>query len=114
MEELERKLNDIFQLQPQNTEEHIFKVRDITIFKIRDILMKLGNIAQENLEDQEYFAAVNAGLLKSNVAYMACRLDGEKLYVVITAKEGLINQNTCKGALYELKRELNRYIEGEE
>lgn len=112
--ELDQMLIDIFQVNPKNTKHHVFKVCNLKILKLRDVLVQIGHISQEDLEKQEYVATMGAGFLKSNIAYLAMRLEEDRLFISINAKEGFINQHTCKGAINELKRKLGDYVEGEE
>ena len=113
-DDLEQMLIDTFEVNPKYTENHVFKVRDLKILQLRDALVQIGQIIRENLEHKEYVATIGAGFLKSNIAYLALRLENNKLYISINAKEGLINQHTCKGAINELKRKLGEFIEAEE
>ena len=112
--ELDQMLIDIFQVNPQNTERHVFKVRNLKILKLRDAIVQIGHVCQENLEKQEYVATMGAGFRKANTAYLAMRLEEDRLYISINAKEGFINQHTCKGAINELKKKLGEFVEGEE
>ncbi|MBQ9488501.1 MAG: hypothetical protein IJU80_01055 [Lachnospiraceae bacterium] len=112
--ELDQLLIEIFQVNPKNTERHVFKVCNLKILKLRDVLVQIGHICQENLEKQEYVATMGAGFRKANIAYLAMRLEEDKLYISINAKEGFVNQHTCKGAIHELKKKLGEYVEGEE
>ena len=112
--ELDQMLIDIFQVNPKNTERHVFKVHNLKILKLRDVLVQIGRISQENLEKQEYVATMGAGFRMANIAYLAMRLEEDRLYISINAKEGIINQHTCKGAINELKKKLGKYVEGEE
>lgn len=111
VEELDRLLGDVFLVDPKNTEHFVFGIHDLTVLKVRDVLMEIGHIKQENLERQEYVATMGAGFCKSNIAYLATRIEENKLYVSVNAREGLINQHTRKGAINELRRKLKEYIE---
>lgn len=113
-DELGRLLVDTFQVDPKNTEVHVFRIRGLKALKLRDTLMQMGRISLEGHDGQEYVASIGAGFFKSNTAYLALRIEGDRLYVAVNAREGLIDQRTCKGAINELKEKLGEFIEGEE
>lgn len=114
VDELNQLLIDVFQVNPKQTRKYVFKVRNLKLMKLRDVLLQIGHITQENISARQYVVTMGAGFLKSNIAFLALGLDGDKLYVSVNAKEGLINQHTCEGAINELKKYLGGFIEGEE
>ncbi len=112
-DELDQVLIDTFNVNPKQTRRHVFRVRGLEFLKLRDVLLKMGHIVTENFDAQEYVATIGAGFLNSNTAYIAFKLEGNELYVSVSAKEGLISQHTCEGAVNELKNNLKEFIEEE-
>ena len=109
--ELDELLMNLFQISPKNIERYDFTVHNLSALKLRDILIRIGHICQENIDKHEYVATMGGGFLKLNVVFLALMIDEGKLHVSISAKEGLFSQHTCKGAIDELKRELAEFIE---
>ncbi len=80
----------------------------LTFSQLRDALIVMGRILLEDTKTHIYVARVNGGFLKKNSAYLALYLDNDSLLISAYAKEGIINQHTCEGAINELKKFLGR------
>lgn len=71
-------------------------------------LMLVGNIIEENEVENCIVLSIREGALKLNTAFVALKIDREKIYMIGYAKEGLIKQNTCKKAFRVIKEALEK------
>lgn len=93
-----------------NAEKSFFvDVSNLSILKLRDIIIVLGKIIYEDLNEGVYIVEMKGGLLKKNPAYAALHLDDDTLQITIIAKEGIINQRTCEGVANEITRSLKKH-----
>ncbi|ADU21666.1 hypothetical protein [Ruminococcus albus] len=89
---------------------YTFAVTGLSFLKIRDILIVKGNIIFEDLENKVYVAFIRSGFMKKSDAKAAIHLYNEQLLISIYAKEGIVNQRICEGAINELEKSLKDYI----
>lgn len=68
----------------------------LSFMQIRDFLCMLGNILYEDIENQIYAASVRSGFKNMNNMIVALQLVDNQLFVVGYAKEGLLDQKSCK------------------
>ncbi len=77
--------------------------------QLRDVLIVKGNILEEVSDEQIYIASIKVG---RTYPILACQLIKNKLYILCTAKEGLIKQDLPQKAILKIKSELgNNEIE---
>ena len=82
----------------------------LSITKLRDILIKIGKIQREFLEDRVYVVVIPGGFFKKNYAVVALQLFDKEMIVAAYADEGIIKQHTCEGAINELRRNIKQFI----
>lgn len=75
--------------------ETIITECNVSILQLRDILLLLGEILYENLEQKIYVAKISHS---STTCTVAVKLSENVIYVVGYAKEGIIKQNICEKA----------------
>lgn len=107
-EYLYEKILDIEQDAIHNVQ---FKVTNLKLLKLRDILMVAGTIYVEDIDNKIYIASLKGGFLNKNTAVVAFCLDGDYLQTAIYAKEGLIKQHTYEDIVNEINRLFKEYIE---
>ena len=81
---------------------------DVSMLKIRDTLLKIGTLIQENLEEEYYIGTIAAGIGNKNIAYIIIKKNKNNLDVCCYAREGLIKQHTARKAINKFERELLR------
>lgn len=103
MEELLiRKLKENITVVEDNIEIKKYGAKGLTFLKLRDALITIGRIIEEDEEHKVYVAAIKAGLADMNTAYIAAGIEGDALELAVYAKEGLINQHTGDKAVEKL------------
>lgn len=98
-------LNEFNITQNEITSDSI-KVSDFTIFNLRDLLLELGTIYREDIDENTYIAKIKGGTLKKNEAIVLAVLDNLDLRIAIFAKEGIIKQKTSEGILNEIRKRI--------
>ncbi len=68
--------------------------KKITMLRIRDSIVTIGKILEEDLKQQIYVVALKGGIGNLNKAVIAIQLDDKKIKLAGYAPEGLIKQNT--------------------
>jgi len=101
------KLKEYAPIKENKLVERTVDVKDMTILRLRDSLIGIGKILEEDLEANVYVLSVNAGAADMNSAVVAVHLEDDKLYFLGYAKEGLINQHTADKALEKIASKVN-------
>lgn len=86
--------------------------KGITLIKLRDILIEIGTIIEEEIDNNTYVAYLPAGLKKKNTATVVFQLDNDDIKIASFAKEGLIKQHTSEGAINYFEEKLIDVIDG--
>lgn len=107
---LNKELINNYEAKEKKIKNISFKVKNLTILKLRDILLAWGYICKEDLEKKIYIAQVRSGFLKMNKAIIILNLSDDELKVAVYAEEGLFGQKTSEGVLNELKGRIGKYI----
>ena len=87
---------------PNSIKETIVSECKLSVLQVRDILLLLGNVLYENLDEQIYVAEIRAGYGNLNSAVIVVKLCQNTLFVAGYAKEGIIKQNICEQAFQRL------------
>lgn len=90
-----------------------YRIKNFSIEKLRDILSIMGNIERYK-EKSFYIASASGGIAKRNHAFIATELGTGILKVAVYSEEGIINQHTSEGVLYEFERKIEKYIDAQE
>ena len=80
----------------------------VSMLKIRDTLLLIGNIIKEDLDEEFYIGTINAGIANKNIAFIIIKKNEGNLAVCCYAREVLIKQHTARKAIEKFERELLR------
>lgn len=102
---LTEKLSEYVRIKDElvETEEISEKV---SMLKIRDTLLLIGNILKEDLDEEFYIGTINAGIANKNIAFIIIKKNEGNLAICCYAREGLIKQHTARKAIEKFEREL--------
>ena len=78
-------------------------VNNFNILKVRDAIMGLGTILEEDLDNKYYITTVKIGSIGAYEAVAIVSLDQNKLSIAAYAKEGLLFQNNARKAVDKIK-----------
>lgn len=79
--------------------EKSVELKQITFVKLRDRLLGLGKILEENFENSYYVASIPSGFANKNIAVVLILLEGYRLSLYSYSREGLIDQHTSDKAI---------------
>lgn len=100
-EDQKKKITDHFAYQK-------VPVQNYNILKVRDAILGLGIILEEDLQNQFYLTTVKTGFLGTNEAVAIVLLNNNVVSVAAYAPEGLINQNIANKAVEKIKNRIIR------
>ena len=83
---LNKELINNFGAKEKEILNEFFEVEQLNLMKLRDILLGLGKIYKEDLEQNIYIAIIDGGLCKKNKAVAGFCLTKEGLSVAVYAK----------------------------
>lgn len=93
------KMNEYILVMEKQVVEKKIKIANLSFTNIRDRVIGMGKILEENIEDTYYIVKVPAGVANKNSAIVFVKWNNESLTLWAYAKEGLINQHTADGAI---------------
>lgn len=93
------KMNEYILVKEKQVVEKRIKIANISFTNVRDKIIGMGKILEENFEDTYYIVNVSAGVANRNSAIVFVKWNDESLTLWAYAKEGLINQHTADGAI---------------
>lgn len=85
-----------------NEKDVVYKeivVSDMTLMQLRDSLIGIGTILEEDLQEQVYVISIMAGVANMNAAVIAVKLSQNVIKFAGYAREGLIKQHTVDKAI---------------
>ena len=102
---LTEKLSEFIRIKEELVETEEISA-DVGVLKIRDTLLRVGNLLKENLEEDYYIGTITAGIGNKITAYIIIKKNKKNLDVCCYAREGLIKQHTARKAINKFEREL--------
>lgn len=100
------KLNTYMKVREKNLHIQEIKTKAITFSKIRDLLIGMGTILEEDTENQIYVILIKAGFFNLNSAFVAVQRSKDKIILAGCAKEGLIHQHTAEKAEAKIRKKM--------
>lgn len=97
--EIVLKINDFISIRENMMVIKKINTGNITFSNVRDCLIRLGKILEENFEKTYYLANIPAGIANKNVAVVLVKWDKQNISLCAGAKEGFINQKTANKAV---------------
>ena len=106
-----RKMKEFISVKEKGLEEKNISVKNMSLANLRDSLIGMGTILDEDFGINSYVVNVPAGIANMNSAVVALQLEGEKLLILGYAKEGLINQHTATKAIDKILKRISKYVD---
>ena len=97
--EIASKINEFIPVKEKQIVENVINAENITFTNVRDRLIGLGKILEENFDDNYYIVNVPAGVANKNTAVVLIKWSEVSISLFAYAKEGLINQHTADNAI---------------
>ncbi len=105
------KMKEYISFKDKEVVEKSIDVRNMSFTNLRDCLIGLGTILDEDFDLNSYVVSVPAGIADMNNAFVAIQLTKSKLYMCGYAPEGLIKQHTAKNAIYKVEKRISKYVQ---
>ena len=83
--------------------ENKLDVCDMSFINLRDCIIGVGTILDEDYDLNSYVIKVSAGVANRNTAIIAIQLVEDTLWMLGYAQEGIINQHTAEKAMDKKK-----------
>ncbi|MEE3471737.1 MAG: hypothetical protein VZR24_13820 [Butyrivibrio hungatei] len=103
-------LVDICDAKENKIINRTYNVKNLTMQKMADVLIKQGKVYREDLENKTYVASIPGGIAKKHYAVVAIELQDNTLRIAVFAEEGIFNQHTSEGVLHEFENSIKEYI----
>ena len=103
-------MKEFVTLKEKDVEEKRLSVGDMTFSNLRDCLIGLGTILDEDFNLNSYVMSVPAGVANRNTSVVAIQFMENELCILGYAPEGLINQHTAKKAIDKVEKRVSMYI----
>lgn len=104
------KMDDCILVNKNRVVRKTVEVKNMTFKNLRDNIIGVGQILEEDFENGIYVINIKAGIVNMNNAVVAMNLDKNKLRFIGYAKEGLINQHTADKAIKRIIQKLSSFI----
>lgn len=102
-----KKLNDYIPANKKGLVEKTIDFNNKDFNNLRDSLLGVGTILEEDFDDNIYVLNVPAGFAGKNAAIVVVMLEENVLKLLSYAKEGLINQHTADGAVNRIIKSIS-------
>jgi hypothetical protein len=109
-EKINRILKEACNLKESEITNKTYEVENLSMRSLAWILIEIGKVKKEDLENNIYIATIPGGIAKKNYAVVVLELSENELKLAAYADEGLINQHTSNGAINEFEKHLSKYI----
>lgn len=104
-------MKEYMTFKEKEVEEKRVAVRNMTFVNLRDCLIGLGRILDEDFELNSYVVCVPSGFADKNNAIVAIQLQKNGLHMLGYASEGLIKQHTVKKAMEKVEKRVSKYLQ---
>ncbi len=107
---LVKKMKEFIPVKDKGIKERTVSVESMSFANLRDSLIGLGTILDEDFDVNSYVVNVPAGMANKNSAIIAVQLKDDELFLVGYAKEGLISQHTAEKAIEKVINRIAKYL----
>lgn len=104
-----KKLRTYIDLKEKDVVYKDIVVFDVTLMELRDSIIGLGTILEENIQEQVYVISIMSGAANMNAAVVAIKLSQNVIQFAGYAREGLIKQHTADKAIEKIKNAVRQY-----
>ena len=104
------RLSQFCSISEEQINNRLVTVNGLTLLKLRDILIEMGTIIEEDLDNNIYAAYLPAGFMKKNLVITFFQLSESTLCLASYAKEGAIKQGTVEQAQTNFINKIKEYI----
>lgn len=106
--EIIAKINEYIPVKQNLIKKKRTVINEITFENVRDRLIGLGTILEENFDEFYYVLNVPSGFANKNAAVVLVLWENANLNIYAYSKEGIINQNTSAKAIEQVVKRIVR------
>lgn len=103
------KMSEYIPIKEKSLIERQINVQNMSFVNLRDSIIGVGKILEEDLEISTYVVNISAGAANMNSAVVAIQLNDNCVSMLGYAKEGLINQHTAEKAIDKVVERISKY-----
>lgn len=97
-------------LMEKGADEDLFEVENMSQQRLREALLKLGEILDEDPNTGVITAVLPTGNMNASRALVVAQQEGSTVHVAAFFKEGLIKQHGARQAIDAIKRHLEKRV----
>ncbi|SES99010.1 hypothetical protein SAMN04487771_100310 [[Clostridium] aminophilum] len=105
-----KKMKEFIPVKEKELNEKSVYIENMSFAALRDSLIGLGTILDEDFDANSYVVNVPAGIANKNSAVVAVQLKESELFLLGFAKEGLISQHTAEKAIEKVIKKVSKYV----
>lgn len=103
------KMSEYISIKEKGLIERQINVQNMSFVNLRDAIIGVGKILEEDFEISTYVVNISAGAANMNSAVVAIQLSNNCVSMLGYAKEGLINQHTAEKAIDKVIERISKY-----
>lgn len=103
------KISEYIYVKENGIVERQINVLNMSFVNLRDSIIGIGKILEEDFEMNTYVVNVPAGVANMNCAVVAIQLSDNYVSMLGYAKEGLISQHTAEKAINKVIERISKY-----
>lgn len=103
------KMSEYIPIKEKGLIERQINVQNMSFVNLRDSIIGVGKILEEDFEISTYVVNISAGAANMNNAVVAIQLNDNCVSMLGYAKEGLINQHTAEKAIDKVVERISKY-----
>lgn len=108
--QINEKLINVCDAKEKKIMNKSFFISGLSMIKLRDILVEIGKIHAEDIQNGTYVAVIPGGFAKKNYAVTVFELSETEIKIAAYADEGIINQHTSEGVINEFTKRIEQYV----
>lgn len=105
-----KKMNLFISVRENGLKQITTNVESMSFANLRDCLIGLGTILDEDFDIETYVINVSAGMANKNCAVVVAQLKENELLLLSYAKEGIISQHTAEKAIDKVLKRVAKYV----
>ena len=103
------KMGEYIPVKENSLIERQINVQNMSFANLRDTIIGIGKILEEDFEISAYVVNIPAGVADRHSAVVAIQLSDTCVTMLGYAKEGLINQHTAEKAIEKVSERISKF-----
>lgn len=108
---LMKKLKRFADVEEKKVFTKSIRVKDMSFMNLRDSLLGMGKILEEDFDNNTYVINIPEGLGGLNSAMFVVQLNDNSVDCLGYSREGIFNQHTAEKAAAKIEKRLKKYVD---